>query len=366
MDLHVWRPLCTAAASDVVHKLFLTGMFPLKTLVLQDFEGFHLPGGLSPCGFSEQEAREFSEKVMNDPFDDAELRRFCGQYIFAGPDGATDPVFHQQLISRISEATSQPDTNTSSFELLAFLFDNLPKKSDVAGVVTIAGLVHLIATGAFETDARMDAPVKLDEATVTWSALYYLGAVTYDLHLPGTLRVAHAGILPLIHSRIDKVFGPLHDLQEKLYRVWRRGDANVLAELLTEVLHSLTARSFGKAHEPDLRGVFELVMGNTLSSKRECIMGPLELFSTTGVSRVKMRNPTDLKKVCYWELRTLTLRGLWRARNPNDDKPTAEALRTLHEELMKDGEEQLLERPYAVCSPSLGRTETAGSQLPRG
>ncbi|KAJ6507421.1 hypothetical protein C8R47DRAFT_1239438 [Mycena vitilis] len=360
MDLHLWAPLCAAAASDVVHKLFFTGTLPLKTLVLQDFEGFHLRvPELSPCGFSKQEAQEFSEKVMDDPFDDAELRRLCGQYIFPHPDGATKPVFHpQQLISGISAASSQPDSNTvSSFRLLAFIFRHLPEESDVAGAVTVAGLVDLIATGAIETDARMDSPVQLDELTVTWRALYYLGAVTYDLHLPGTLRVGHEGILPFIHSRIDRVFGPRHDLKEKLYRVWRRGDANVLPELLTEVLRGLAARSFGKAHEPDLRGVCELVMGNTLSSKRECIMGPLELFSGTGVSRVKMRDPTDLKKVCYWELRTLSLRGLWRARNPNDDEPTAEALQTLHEELTKDEEEQLLERPYAVWSPSLGAME---------
>ncbi|KAJ7673043.1 hypothetical protein DFH06DRAFT_1292840 [Mycena polygramma] len=358
LDLYVWDPLCAASASDVVHKLFFAGTFPLRTLVLRDFEG--VAPELSPCGFSEREGREFSKMVMDAPFDVAELRRSCGQYIFPHPGGAIQPVFHpQQLIFHISQAISQFSSPwCPAFEFLASVFTNLPEESDVTGAVTTTGLIDLVATGAISIDAPMNPSVQLDEATVTWSSLYYLGAVTYDSHLPCTLRLGRSEILSSIHSRIDEIFDALYDLRERLYRVWRRGESQALVELLTEVLRNLTARSFDKAHEPDLRGVLELVMGNTISSERECIMGPLELFSTTGVSRVKMRNPTDLKKVCYWELRTLTLRGLWRAKNLNDDKPTPEALGTLHEELMKDEEEQLLERRYAVWSPSLGAMET--------
>ncbi|KAJ7633477.1 hypothetical protein DFH06DRAFT_1479697 [Mycena polygramma] len=361
MDLYVWDPLCAASASDVVHKLFFTGTFPLRTLVLRDFEG--VAPELPPCGFSEREGREFSKMVMDAPFDVAELRRSCGQYIFPHPGGTIQPVFHpQQLIFHVSQAISQFSSPwCPAFEFLASVFTNLPEESDVAGAVTTTGLIDLVATRATSIGAPMNPSVQLDEATVTWSSLYYLGAVTYDSHLPCTLRLGRSEILSLIHSRIDEIFDALYDLRERLYRVWRRGESQALVELLTEVLRSLTARSFDKANEPDLRGVFELVLGNAISSERECIMGPLELSSTTGVSRVKMRNPTDLKKVCHWEhweLRTLTLRGLWRAKNLNDDKPTPEALGTLHEELMKDEEEQLLERPYAVWSPSLGAMET--------
>jgi hypothetical protein len=130
-------------------------------------------------------------------------------------------------------------------------------------------------------------------------------------------------------------------------------------ELLTEVLRDQTARSFGRSHEPDLRGIFELVLGNTVCGEPKCIIGPLELFSTTGVSRVKMRDPTDdTKKIRHWELRTLTLLGLWRATNANDAKPTAEALRKLHEELIQDDEEHLLARPYAVWSSTRNAMET--------
>ncbi|KAJ6507409.1 hypothetical protein C8R47DRAFT_93196 [Mycena vitilis] len=358
MDTYVWDPLCATSASDVVHKLFFTGTFPLKTLVLRDFEG--VAPELPLCGFSEQEARDFSELVMDAPCDVAELRRSCGQYVFPHPGGAIQPVFHpQQLISHISQIVSEiSNTWSPAFEFLAFIFKELPEESDVVGAVTTTGLIDLVATGAISIDASMNPSVQLDEGTVTWTTLYYLGAVTYDSHLTCTLRLGRSEILSLIHSRIDEIFDASYNLRERLYRVWRRGESQALVELLTEVLCSLTARFFGQVNEPDLRGVFELVMGNEISSERECIMGPLELFSTTGVSRVKMRNPTDLKKVCHWDLRTLTLRGLWRAKNLNDDKPTPEALGTLHEELMKDKEEQLLERPYAVWSPSLGAMET--------
>ncbi|KAJ6507407.1 hypothetical protein C8R47DRAFT_93192 [Mycena vitilis] len=234
-------------------------------------------------------------------------------------------------------------------------FEHLPEESDVAGTVTTT---DLIASGAIETDMPMSALIQLDGTSVTWSALCYLGAVTYDLHLPGVLRLGNTAVLSMIHSRIDMILAARYDLAEDSYQIWKKSNAKALVGLLTKVLRNLTPRSFGKIHEPDLRGVFELVLGNKLGGKPECIMGPLELYSTTGVSFVKMRDPTAVRQISHWELRTLTLRGLWRARNPNDDKPTSEALRTLHEELMKDEEEQLLERPYAVWSPSLGAMET--------
>ncbi|KAJ6594614.1 hypothetical protein B0H19DRAFT_1247275 [Mycena capillaripes] len=362
MNSCFWEPLCVA--SDVIHKLVVTGTFPLNIPALHGFQSID-PGaspGLSPCGFTDEEALEFSQSVMDEPLDNAELHRSCGQYIFPHQLGTTDPVFHpDRLISRISKAISGADSDLSSLRdlPLPYTFTHLPEESSIAEVVTTTGLIDLIATGAIETDAPMGAPIQLDGTTVTWTTLYYLGAVTYDPHMRGTLRLGNSAVLSLVHSHIDKIFADRYDLRERFYRVWKtKGNADVLLEVLTEVLRDQAARSFGRAHEPDLRGIFELVLGNTVCGEPKCIMGPLELFSTTGVSRVKMRDPTDVKRVCYWELRTLTLLGLWRATNGNDDKPTVEALQSLHEELMQDDEERLLARPYSTRSSTRNVMET--------
>ncbi|KAJ7272693.1 hypothetical protein B0H12DRAFT_1091573 [Mycena haematopus] len=60
-------------------------------------------------------------------------------------------------------------------------------------------------------------------------------------------------------------------------------------------------------------------------------------------------------------LKTLTLRGMWRAANPNDGEPSIDALRTLHAKLMEESEESLAARPY--CSPHTGATALVGSFL---
>jgi hypothetical protein len=62
--------------------------------------------------------------------------------------------------------------------------------------------------------------------------------------------------------------------------------------------------------------------------------------------------------VHVWELKTLTLLGMWQATNRNDDEPTVEALQTLHEELVRLDDETLLAQPYRVWSPTLNAMET--------
>ncbi|KAJ7615047.1 hypothetical protein DFH06DRAFT_128648 [Mycena polygramma] len=148
-----------------------------------------------------------------------------------------------------------------------------------------------MTTGPIDTDAPMGASIQLDDTTVTWHVLYHLGAVAYDLRLPGILRLENIAVLSMIHYAIDKAFAACYD-HETFYQIWKKGDADVLVDLLTEALRDLTIQSFGKTHEPDLRGVFELILSKQLGGEPKCIMGPLELFSTTGVSRVKLRDPT--------------------------------------------------------------------------
>ncbi|KAJ6507406.1 hypothetical protein C8R47DRAFT_93174 [Mycena vitilis] len=218
MEAHFWKPLCDA--SDVVHKMLVTGTFPLNLPSLQGCQLLdHVaPPGLSPCGFTETEALEFSQLVMDQPLDVAELRRSCGQYTFPHPTGSTEPVFHpSQVIARICDAISDRRSDeASSFLELPYSFANLPEESDVAGAATITGLIDLMTAGAVDTNPPMGSPIQLDDTTVTWNALYHLGAVTYDLHLPGILRLGNTAVLAMIHEAIDKVFAARYDLHETL------------------------------------------------------------------------------------------------------------------------------------------------------
>jgi hypothetical protein len=164
---------------------------------------------------------------------------------------------------------------------------------------------------------------------------------------------------------IDQVLATRHNLQDRLLNAvdswYIESDVKLLPDLLAEVLRAQARCSFGSQHEPDLRGIVELVMGTTCCGAAHRLIGPLDLFGT-GVSRVRIRarDPAnaDKKGLGHWELRTLTLRGLWRAANPNDTEPSAEALRTLHEELVQDDEERLLARPYIEWSPVRNAAET--------
>ncbi|KAJ7139048.1 hypothetical protein C8R44DRAFT_727160 [Mycena epipterygia] len=303
--------------------------------------------------------------VLDEPLDVVKLRRSCGQYSFPRPDGLlADPIFHpQRLICQISELAGEspmPMYHDSLCFGLPCIFKQLAEESDVAGAVTISGLIDLVATGAIEIEEPMDAPLHLDGTTVTWRVLYYLGAVTYDLQIPSTFRIANSAILSLIHSRIDGILAARHELKDRLCRAvdWiTGGDHNLFIQVLSDVLVDQTTRSMDGKHEPDLRGVFELVMGNTCCGETTQLIGPLELFSSPGVSHVRMRDPAD-KQVRRWDLRTLTLFGMWQGANPNEDKPSVDALQKLHKELVGDDEEGLLARPYSEWSPTLNAMET--------
>jgi hypothetical protein len=125
---------------------------------------------------------------------------------------------------------------------------------------------------------------------------------------------------------------------------------------MSQVLRDQTQRSLGHKREANLRGIFELVMRNSRCSPSEC-PGPL-ILPPTDAPYVEIPAAYVSDKVHVWELKTLTLLGMWQATNRNDDEPTVEALQTLHEELVRLDDETLLAQPYRVWSPTLNAMET--------
>ncbi|KAJ7267597.1 hypothetical protein B0H12DRAFT_116745 [Mycena haematopus] len=134
------------------------------------------------------------------------------------------------------------------------------------------------------------------------------------------------------------------------------GDPEALLELLSQVLRDLARRSCGRKREPNLPGIFELVMRNSHCRGRRDV-DPIVLQPTEILHCIKVPAYQPEKDLTL-ELQTLTLRGMWHAANPNDGEPTVGALEALHEELLNLKEDELLVRPYTAWSPSLNVMET--------
>ncbi|KAJ7653304.1 hypothetical protein DFH06DRAFT_1205271 [Mycena polygramma] len=372
IDSHFWGPLHQGSAA--IAKLFVVGTFPLPTLNNLQLLNLSVEAALDLCcGFTEPEALRLAGSFLGHTPNITDLRRSCGQYIFSSPDmngESVTPVLHpQRVLSRLSEL-GQDHTLPEylhPFGRLSFILEHLSNESDISGAATIDGLIHLVASGALQIDTLMEAPLHPPPECpiVPWSVLYYLGALTRDRYSHSTFRLASSAVVSLIHERVDSILAARYDLKGQLLgaiEAWHsESDTKLLPDLLAEVLRDQTTRSLGSRHEPDLRGVVELVLGTTCCDAPQRLIGPLDLFSSSGVSRVGVRAvvaDADTKGIQHWELRTLTLHGLWRATNANDDEPSVDDLRTLHEELVKDDEEHLLARPYSVWSPALNTMET--------
>ncbi|KAJ6507130.1 hypothetical protein C8R47DRAFT_1100429 [Mycena vitilis] len=358
MDSSFWTPLL--AGSDIIDKLFMTGTFLVRSAAL---EGIHLsdfPTGLhNCCGFTEQETLEYARSILGKTPDLEELRRSCGNYVFlpnGAGGGANEPLLHpQRLINRIAElAHERPRDDDRPLSLLTNIFALLPAKSGISGAVSEDSLIQLLAAGAL--DCEIDSPFDFDTGVPTCKALYYGGALTSDPQ--GTLRIASAPVLALIHSCVDITFSDRQELWI-VSAAWRNyhldGDIQPFLDCMSEILFELTLRSLGNKHEPNLRGVFELVIRNR-DMNFDRLADPIVLLPPD-VTRVEIP-AYDSDKVHVWELKTVTLRGIWQATNMNDDEPTIEALEALHEELVDLEEDDLLARPYRVWSPTLNAMET--------
>ncbi|KAJ7272712.1 hypothetical protein B0H12DRAFT_1091627 [Mycena haematopus] len=99
----------------------------------------------------------------------------------------------------------------------------------------------------------------------------------------------------------------------------------------------------------------------THSTEESRGIDPVVLTPPQNIPVVTIRNIVPGYKARRLGLKTLTLRGMWRAANPNDGEPSIDALRTLHAQLREETEESLAARPY--CSPETGTTALVGSFL---
>ncbi|KAJ6507118.1 hypothetical protein C8R47DRAFT_1100400 [Mycena vitilis] len=358
LDSSFWAPLL--GGFDIIDKLFITGNFLMGSAVLDDMHLSDLPMGLHDCcGFTEQEALEYARSILGKTPDVEELRGPCGNYVFLprGAGGDTvEPVLHpQRLINRIVElAHDSLHDNDDTLELLSNILDLLPADFGISGAASIASLIQLLAAGAVECE--IDSPFDFNTTAPTCQGLYYAGGLICDLQ--GALRIASAAVLSMIHSRVDIIFSDCHELWRS-FAAWRTyhldGDIQPFLDCMSEILRDLALMSLGKKHEPNLRGLFELVMRNR-DMKFRRLVDPIILLPHD-VTRVEIP-AHDSDQVHVWELKTVTLRGMWQVTNMNDDEPTIEALEALHEELVDLEEDELLARPYRVWSPTLNAMET--------
>ncbi|KAF7376542.1 hypothetical protein MSAN_00070300 [Mycena sanguinolenta] len=358
LDSCLWRPLM--AATDVIDKLWVTGALLVDYPSLRSLATDGGPGLDSVCGFTEEEAQCFAQSLVHEAPDMADLRRFCGSYVFSSQVAATQSLLHPRLlINRIFEmALLDAPLDEDSFELLSRILETVPEESDAPQAVTLNGLIELLATGAVDIGDQSAAPFDLAATKrVTWNDLHFAGALTYDAQSSNTFKIASRQALSLIHSRVDHIFDDRHELSctitNALHHFSIQGDPEPFLELLSRVLCDLARRSFGRKHEPNLHGIFELVMRNSRCWMRDVHPIILQAAENCRYTQVPAYQPEEELIV---ELKTLTLRGMWHAVNLGE--PTAEALAAFHEELVKLKEDELLARPYTTWSPTLNAMET--------
>ncbi|KAJ6617554.1 hypothetical protein B0H10DRAFT_2218492 [Mycena sp. CBHHK59/15] len=272
VDSFFWKPL--RAASDIIPKLFVTSTFPISYPFLDNF-GSRKPS-ISPVFVS----------------------------INAWSKGAPVP-----------SATG----HSLTFGLGAGIFALAPVESDVAGAVTINGLIDLLATGAVEVEGQMDAPLHADGLTITWSTLYYLGALTYDRQVEGTLRIANSVVLSLIHAGIDATILARYNISDALY--FTSSATRPSARLAND-----TSRTF---------------VASSSSRSVTLVEGPFDSLTRRRHARPDSRPPLD-DVVRTMELRTLTLLGMWQSANANAGTKL----------------QHLLDRLYTAWSPTKNALET--------
>ncbi|KAJ7030434.1 hypothetical protein C8F04DRAFT_1113659 [Mycena alexandri] len=345
MEKVLWSPL--QAASNVIAQLVVTGTFLLQSPALPNLAKLALtppPSIALPCGFTEAETIDFSQLVLTEPPNIVELRRFYGYYSFVDHTEGSPYLIHpQRLISRLSESMRFPVQDELSFHLLSRVCNVLPEDSTNVDAATLNGLIHLLATGAMEVE--IGPPINVDDRTVTWSILYYLGALTCHRGSTTKLRLTNNGILTLIRSRLNSILYDGYDLGS-IFSTFHRctpPEVKLCDGALTNFLRDQSQRAHGRRHEPDLRGI----LGLFLSHPRclDSLVGGTDLFDPyEGVDRIEIRHSDAT--VGAFELKTLTLLGMWRGQNPNDLEPPISVLQKFHQELIDDDVTHLLERPY--------------------
>ncbi|KAJ7212915.1 hypothetical protein GGX14DRAFT_619392 [Mycena pura] len=370
LDSCFWAPLL--AGSDVIHKLVVAGILLPKHSMLQHLQLDIAPNFQFSCGFTEQEALNFTSSVLDETLDIAELKCLCGGYVFPSQETSGDlpePLLHpQRLIDWIGRRIPSYSDNarfcSSESQLMSNILEAIAKESGVTGAVSVSDLIGLLATGTVEVDCEVDALVNYDVNAPTWTALYYAGALTPDGLQAGTFRIPNDAVLSLTHSHVDIPVVQRYNCGHgwNFLDAWsdycERDLPDRFLTLFSGILRDQLQRGLARQREPNLRGIFELVMRNEhLICLRERV-NPIILLSE---DETRIQIPAyQPGKVMTVELRTLTLNGMWRGAHPNDDgrRPTSEELQQLHHELTKADDADLLARSYRAWSRTLNAMET--------
>ncbi|KAJ7158660.1 hypothetical protein C8R46DRAFT_1195157 [Mycena filopes] len=349
LDGLLWSPL--QAASDVIEKLVVTGTFPLQSTTLENLNKLApiaLPSLALPCGFTEEETAGFTQLVLKEHPNIVEFRRLYGYYSFVDhTEGSPDLLHPQRLISRLSESMRFHQPDEKSFRLLSAALRVLPEESTVVDAASFNGLIHLLATGAIEVEIA--APINTDDRMMTWSTLYYLGALTCHRGSTTKLRLTNRGVFTLIRSRLNSILYKRYDLSMSIFSTFvetSHPHIELCDGALRDFLRDQSKRTRGKAHEPELRGL----VGLFLSQPRclDSLVGDIDLFDPyERVDRIEVQHSDGT--VGAFRLQTLTLLGLWRGQNPNDPQPSSPVLEKFHQELIDDDVAHLLQRPYMAC-----------------
>ncbi|KAJ7068639.1 hypothetical protein C8F01DRAFT_1336927 [Mycena amicta] len=339
LESRLWRPLRSAA--HLIPKLIVSGtLFP---------SGMQLPPMAPPfllnsCGFTESEARELALKASDQPLDFDELRRFCfcGCYLINGQMNGDDVTLHPQLVL---DWIAGQENHEASFEVLNEILWTLPKSSEESRRASLDGLVEMLAVGSVLIESEV--AFEKDHRQVTWAALYQAGGLTQ--HDGGRYRIANLYVLSLIHARIDDDIAKRYKIDWEFASIWFKyccyRVSHPVTLLLSNVLQDVMRRTGFSGAEPNLHGVFELILHNKhahlKTDSRPFIFAP-EAHST------RVHIPQKYDDAVPAELVTLSLLGMWRGSQANEGNsmPTKEELEAFFEQLVALDEEELLSRPY--------------------
>ncbi|KAF7292799.1 hypothetical protein MIND_01178800 [Mycena indigotica] len=357
LDTLFWCPLLDGI--DVIAKLLVTGTLTPQTLnpqlskSMSAFALMELPELALSCGFNDDEAHNFSGAFLPHCPSATDFRDLAGQYYFP-PHCTSTPLLHPQQIilhiARLANKVLSPRL-TTPFHTLSVMLESLQEDADDERV-TINTLIDLLTQGTLEHTGYRP----LHGWAFTVEALRDLGLLSYDPERQ--LRVASKNLLRKIHSTVYPVARAYFDLPSELApALCLDGGFQRLLVLATKVLANRTRRSLSRRSnmEPTMHGVFELLFRSPISAWED-VYDSFILVPAQQLPYIDEKPSPDVEPR-RWGLRTLTLRGLWRALNPNDGDPTFEALTALHEELETMEEPKIREMPFSDSEGIVSRVE---------
>ncbi|KAJ7208033.1 hypothetical protein GGX14DRAFT_634935 [Mycena pura] len=351
LETALWEPLYRHR--DVVSKLFVTGALDLsgspslpslRRLELQNDPGLDLV-----CGFTDDEARRLWGQFVDEEPDMEQLRATCGQYRFSNKASST--LLHpQRLFMRIAadiQANLYPFPRPLALVQVAVWLDGNDNEE------TLQGLVDLVANGT-ALISRRTRPFSF--AAICERDLYDSGALTRDPD--GDIRIVNNEVLSMIHDAISSTIENIYHFSWAILEALPISDGfQPLLSLLSTMLRTQLGRNLAKESplEPCINGVFELVVRNAICVFHKefppLVLGPPQALI------VQQPPPGDDREPVHWALKTVSLRALWTASNPNAPEPPLEALAEFHRMLIKEQEASIRARFYVASDGRVLRVE---------